>query len=311
MPGAAPIYETGARHRLAEPKCASSARSGRPTPAPRRAASPGFAPPASPGCAADREPSAPQRSRCIENRAPDRDGEGPSAAPGRWNLFLLPASRSTPYDTDHSDLVDTELAALRRLPPPGPPSISNEVGPGVGLAGRDPGQPREVAGQHLAHHAEIVTGVSLVERMLNLRYCDFRALPGPATIMPPTALVPMDVAVVVDLDSLRRAVESERFGEPFSRRHGWRSAMRRASASRALRGLLDAQPRLRRAGAGVDLALRAALSASARSLSGLVAQRRIGCAGGFVVGELAEEGLEDLAGSAPTRPEIGQVAPSS
>ena len=57
-------------------------------------------------------------------------------------------------------------------------------------------------------------GVSAASLMLNLRYWFFSNPFGPATIIAPTAFVPMDVAVVVHLDPLPAAVaKSKRLGQ--------------------------------------------------------------------------------------------------
>ena len=54
--------------------------------------------------------------------------------------------------------------------------------------------------------------------MLNFRYCDFTKPSCPATIIAADGVRAHDVAVVVDLDPLRRAVEAEGLGEPVEQR---------------------------------------------------------------------------------------------
>ena len=196
MPGAALRSASPARATaLAEPKCASSARL-RAAPDPRHLVErrrPRLRRPLRP-VRADREAVrlVAQPLHEVEHRVavPERHRR----LAGAVELLLAGVAVDALGDADHRDLVDAELlqrrAGRRHLPRPA--VDQHEVGPGVRLPVRILlGEPREAPGQHLAHHPEVVAGRQVVERMLNLRYCDFRNPSGPATIIAPTAFVPM------------------------------------------------------------------------------------------------------------------------
>jgi hypothetical protein len=139
-------------------------------------------------------------------------------------------------------------------------------------------EPLEAAREHLAHHAIVIACNGLGFLMLNLRYCAFGEAFGPATIMPPTALRALDVAVVVDLDPARRGVQVEGSATPSSSLAGRRSrpgggrAPRGHSALRGRRGCAS-----RRVSAPVISTLRAAFVPSAspavRAIRDVMAQQ--------------------------------------
>ena len=108
--------------------------------------------------------------------------------------------------------------------------------------------------------------------MLNLRYWLFTKPSGPATIIAADRIGALDVAVVVDLDPLRRRVQIEGLGQPFQQpRLGGALAILRARLSRALRsGVLAPVPPSRPAAARRAPPCGPARSASACAIRSLV-----------------------------------------
>ena len=89
-------------------------------------------------------------------------------------------------------MPSSESAAQAAATCPAPPSISTRSGQASDCrsgSSRASREKRRVSTSRIIPKSS--PGVSSVERMLNLRYCDFTNPSGPATIMPPTAFVPM------------------------------------------------------------------------------------------------------------------------
>ena len=206
-------------------------------------------------------------------------------------------------------------AARGRRHLPGAAVDQHQVGPGVRLPVRVVArQPGEAAGQDLAHHPEVVPGRQLGGADVELAVLRLHEPFGPGDDHAADRIRAHDVAVVVDLDPLRGAVEAEGLGEGLEKR----------ALARALRH----PPRQRLAGVARRLLdqprLLAALGAGDRHPAPELAGQRLGeevdvvrimadedpPRRGLVVIELPEEALEDLPrlGAAGAR-EVGPVAP--
>ena len=94
--------------------------------------------------------------------------------------------------TATSSMPSSESAAQAAATCPWPPSISTRSGQASLCRS---GSSRASRAKRRVSTSRIIPksspGVRSAPRMLNLRYCDFISPSGPATIMPPTAFVPM------------------------------------------------------------------------------------------------------------------------